>query len=344
MEIVKNFKFHQRKQKESEAVKDFMATLRKLSLHCNFGDYLTTALRNQLVFGLACKRTQARLLESKELDLDKALRIATTMELSEKGTQELQGNSAIINVASVKKNSRIKKNYVKKQEAGGNTTVTPKAQTSKSNNLSINIKIKCYRCGKGHLASKCALNPNIRCNVCGKAGHLQRVCFQGKQSTNQLEEVLNLNTDVSQARAKIRTRLQVNQRTVDFKIDTGAAVSIIDIENARKLFPGLTIHKTDLTLRSFCNKEIKVLGRIVVKVICRSKQNSLDLFLTPGEREPLLGREWFHQLQHISEIAEIYQKCVSFHTVENTRESKVAQLIANYEKGIELENSKIVGL
>ncbi|XP_011869480.1 PREDICTED: uncharacterized protein K02A2.6-like, partial [Vollenhovia emeryi] len=84
---------------------------------------------------------------------------------------------------------------------------------------------------------KCTLNPNVRCNTCGKTGHLQRVCFQGKQGTNQLDEVLNLTTDLRKARAKISTTLQVNQKSLEFEIDTGAAVSVIGIENARRLFP-----------------------------------------------------------------------------------------------------------
>lgn len=66
------------------------SALHKLSIYCNFGDYLKTALRNQLVFGLASKKVQTRLLEKKDLIYEKALKIVTMMELSEKGSASLQ--------------------------------------------------------------------------------------------------------------------------------------------------------------------------------------------------------------------------------------------------------------
>lgn len=52
LEIIENFRFHQRKQVEGKTIQQFVAALHKLSINCNFGDYLQTALRNQFVFGL----------------------------------------------------------------------------------------------------------------------------------------------------------------------------------------------------------------------------------------------------------------------------------------------------
>ncbi|XP_024893068.1 uncharacterized protein K02A2.6-like, partial [Temnothorax curvispinosus] len=82
LEIAENFRFHQRKQKDGESVKDYVAALHKLSARCNFGAYLKTALRNQFVFGLASSRAQSRLLEIKDLTFKKAIQVATSMELS----------------------------------------------------------------------------------------------------------------------------------------------------------------------------------------------------------------------------------------------------------------------
>lgn len=100
LEIAENFKFHQRRQAEGESVQQFAAALHKLSLHCKFGNYLKTALRNQLIFGLSSKKIQTRLLERRELTYEEALQIATTMELSELGATSLQ-NGATGPVAGV---------------------------------------------------------------------------------------------------------------------------------------------------------------------------------------------------------------------------------------------------
>ncbi|XP_078051733.1 uncharacterized protein LOC144477874, partial [Augochlora pura] len=96
LEIAENYRFHLRKQSDGEGVQTYVAALHKLSINYNFGNYLKTALRNQFVFGLASKRAQARLLETKDLDFEKAIQIAASMELSEKDAMQLQ--SGIANV------------------------------------------------------------------------------------------------------------------------------------------------------------------------------------------------------------------------------------------------------
>lgn len=86
LEIAENFRFRQRRQESGESVQQFaVCVLHKLSIHYNFDDYLKTALRNQLVFGLASKKLQTCLLEKKDLIYEEALMIVMTKELSKKG-------------------------------------------------------------------------------------------------------------------------------------------------------------------------------------------------------------------------------------------------------------------
>lgn len=115
LEIAENFRFHQRKQREGEPVKDFVADLQRLSVHCNFGPYLKTALRNQLVFGLSNHRAQSRLLGTKELTFDKAVQVATAMELSEKDSRQLQSGAASIEYIGTKDRKPERKGQQKKK-------------------------------------------------------------------------------------------------------------------------------------------------------------------------------------------------------------------------------------
>ncbi|XP_070510419.1 uncharacterized protein [Cardiocondyla obscurior] len=89
LEIAENYRFHQRKQNEGKTVQQFVAALHKLSINCKFGQYLQMALRNQLVFGLLSKRVQSRLLETKDLTFEKAVEMATAMELTERDVAQL---------------------------------------------------------------------------------------------------------------------------------------------------------------------------------------------------------------------------------------------------------------
>ena len=51
-EIVERFKFHSRNRKEDEGVATYVASLRKLSEHCNYGETLPEMLRDRLVCGI----------------------------------------------------------------------------------------------------------------------------------------------------------------------------------------------------------------------------------------------------------------------------------------------------
>ncbi|XP_065891627.1 uncharacterized protein [Dysidea avara] len=62
IEIAEHFKFFKRAQQEQETLANYQAELRKLAKNCNFGNYLDTALRDQLVCGLSDRKTQRELL------------------------------------------------------------------------------------------------------------------------------------------------------------------------------------------------------------------------------------------------------------------------------------------
>ena len=51
-EIVERFTFHNRRQGDKESVAEFIAGLKKLTEHCNFGDTLNAMLRDRLVCGI----------------------------------------------------------------------------------------------------------------------------------------------------------------------------------------------------------------------------------------------------------------------------------------------------
>ena len=91
--IAERFVFHQQSQGPQETVTEYMAELRRLATHCNFGDFLSQALRNRFVCGLR-DTTQKRLLLERMLELQKALEIAQGMEVADVGAKRLQKQSA----------------------------------------------------------------------------------------------------------------------------------------------------------------------------------------------------------------------------------------------------------
>ncbi|XP_018395382.1 PREDICTED: uncharacterized protein K02A2.6-like [Cyphomyrmex costatus] len=293
LEIAENYRFHQRIQNDGESVQQFVAALHKLSIHCKFGDYLKMALRNQFVFGLSNKKAQARLLERKDLNFDEAVKVAVTMELSEKSSEQMKKSSA----------AAMGVDYLKagKKPHGKNAEKKPKHITKKfssqnSSNLHAknvsNTNVKCFRCGKPHLASKCTLNREIRCHTCGKQGHLSTVCFKGSTPANQLQEILSL--EHKNHRDKFLIKLMVNEKPIEFEVDSGAAVTIVSSSDLVSFFPRATFHRTNLQLVSYCGRVIPCEGYITVNVRYNTMEKELNIYIVNGRRKPLMGREWIH--------------------------------------------------
>lgn len=127
----------------------------RLSINCGFGAYLPTALRNQFVFGLKSERIQSCLLEISDLTLDKASKVAKSMELSAKDAAQLHRPSAAASVNHVQ-------HKVGTGNGGGNNLQNnSNAQQSKTTTAPASSTggkgTRCYRCGSTkHLANKCS--------------------------------------------------------------------------------------------------------------------------------------------------------------------------------------------
>ena len=65
--IVERFHFHKREQAVGETMAEYDAALRKLAVHCEFGNTLLDTLRDRFVCGLRHDAIQRRLLSEKGL-------------------------------------------------------------------------------------------------------------------------------------------------------------------------------------------------------------------------------------------------------------------------------------
>ncbi|XP_070517887.1 uncharacterized protein [Cardiocondyla obscurior] len=268
LEIAENYRFHQRKQNESETVQQFVAALHKLSINCKFGQYLQTALRNQLVFGLLSKRVQSRLLETKDLIFEKAVEMAADMELTERDVAQLQ--SSPVNLSTVnQKPSWKKKTSTSRTKVFPRNPLTDKNRSGMRSSFAITSgsNIFCFRCGSQHLATNYALDRNITCRACGIKGHLQKVCKRkSRASTKELAEVLVARAEHSQFREKYYCTVRLEEKKARFEIDSGAAVTVVIKAFAKQFCSGKRIEKSDLQLVTFCKTTIPVIGYVKVLV------------------------------------------------------------------------------
>ena len=84
--IVYRCKFNSRFRQQGETIQQYVAELRNLSEHCEFGEILEKMLRDRLVCGVNDERIQRRLLAESQLEFKKTMELATAMETADKNT------------------------------------------------------------------------------------------------------------------------------------------------------------------------------------------------------------------------------------------------------------------
>ena len=278
--IAEHFKFHQRNQREGESVAQYIAELRKLSTHCEFQDHLDQAIRDRLVCGLSSEAIQKRLLSEKNLTLAAAQEIALGMEAAAKEATELQVSSK---------------------------------SSLEINKITVDTAKPCFRFArKGHTPENCYFKTQ-KCRNCGKQGHTYKACRTPPRGSSQPvgrnpykedqpksqnyvgeseDQPFGLFIVKDKANSSILVDLSIDGTPITMTLDTGASVSIISEKTHQTRLPNLQLSSSELLLRTYTGKPIKICGQTQVSVTYKDQQYNLQLVVVEGNGPPLLGRDW----------------------------------------------------
>lgn len=312
--ILERFNFKQCKQRDGEDIKKFVENLKKVSIHCKFGSSQMESMRDQFVWGLATEMLQKRLLREKELTFDKAVELAITFEIANKGTVGWRDDSQV-------DTERV--NYVNNNNNNKRST-NSNGRSSTKKNVS---NLKCFCCGKSnHYSSDCRYK-FLSCNICQKRGHLQSVCklkddfnkkinnkehfkkgdndeVRLKSKQNYLEEcdlsgdfdnLYSIKDTVNERVNFVKPYeiiLNVEKKDIKFEIDTGSPVTAFSKEFFVNVGFECKLEKTNRKFQSYSGEPIIPIGKIYVNVEFDNECKTLELFIFPGEGLPIIGRDW----------------------------------------------------
>ena len=292
--IAERFRFHKRNQQEGESVSQYVAVIKQLAEHCDFGTHLLDALRDRLVCGLNTEAIQKRLLTETALTWKKAVEIAVAMETVAKETHQLS-NALKINALSLTSQQRY----------------------------------KCVRCGKtNHKEADCYYKDQT-CHSCGKEGHISRMCrnkehgnkerkvkqkvFTKKKksgvyhmdakemsssegSTTDAELTLNMVAQKGNL-SHMCVKPKIEGKTIQMELDTGAAVSLISKELYDMQLCHVPLRQTNTILKTYTGELISPEGVIKVLVKMNKQKAKLPLYVVKGASPPLFGREWLRRIR-----------------------------------------------
>ena len=237
LEVAETYRFHHDHtvQTETESVAEYANKLKRLAVNCNFGPYLTRALRDQFVGGVRSQTTKKKLL-SEDRTFDQALKVAQADELAEKESKLLQGNSDTSSAGILPVNAVHKKSF-SAQESQRQTD--PKSKMGGK---------QCFRCGSPqHLADKCS-HVESTCNYCGKPGHLAKACFKktkefgGNNTTHQVIASCTVymksvkysgNSSITPPLYKLTVTTE--DQEVPMEVDTGSSVTLLSSADFTKI-------------------------------------------------------------------------------------------------------------
>ncbi|GFW26713.1 uncharacterized protein K02A2.6 [Trichonephila clavipes] len=126
---------------------------------------------------------------------------------------------------------------------------------------------------------------NTQCRNCLKNGQLAKVCRSKRNETvKQIEscsETVSVNSVKSprHARDKILLEIFVERNKCLFELDTGSAISCMNVNEFKKLCPDVDIKPTKLLLRNVDNSMITSAGQAVVQIQYKDQIHAKIIYL-----------------------------------------------------------------
>lgn len=312
-----SIRFRQITQRTEETIATFTLRLRQGAAHCEYGEFLDRMLIEQLLHGLESREMCDEIIAKKPSTFAEACNIANALEATHKITNAVKNSGSSVQEATNKLGyvpPKIKRNKETCQRSSSRRMRQQRNQRATSNQRVPNEQKTgrpCNGCGGQHNRNKCRFRDAV-CNVCGKKGHLARVCRSTESPIENTEpraiaslqptECIDTMRSIDKVNSTRKYLIDVNidNKVLQMEIDSGAPCGIVSVYTLRSIKPKFSLNKMDRQFVSYTGHRIPCIGRIPVNVTIGQTTQKLDLFVVKGRFDSLLGREWISQF--VSEI------------------------------------------
>ena len=188
----------------------------------------------------------------------------------------------------------------------------PSAQSNQP--PSQRAKKSCGRCGRPgpHSQAQCPAREST-CHKCSKLGHFKSVCRSAPKrssvrtvetdSTNFLGTIYSSNVSAVETNKWTKT-LNLNQRDILFKIDTGADVTVIP-ESYYESKHDVPLQSAEHSLTGAGQQPLEVQGQFMGHLRYNNLETEQKIFVIQGLSRPLLGRPAIEALAIVSVVEPI---------------------------------------
>jgi hypothetical protein len=267
------YMFNSRMQENGERFDIFLGDVRRLARSCAFGGVEDSIIRDRLVVGIRDDATRRKLLQLRDLTLNKAIDLCRASEAAGQQLKAMAGPDEVQAVNSTHSSgvaSRGQRDNRSEYRGGGGE----RDQRAKGHGHSGDSKSahRCKFCNRSHVMKKESCPAfGKTCNVCSGKNHFpaSSVCKKAKQEVCRLydddEELMTVGVDPSEPRWF--TRLLIHgRRDVRFLIDCGATVSMLPVADVRALGCICDVRPSSNKLRMFDRSALKTSGIVTLTV------------------------------------------------------------------------------
>lgn len=295
---VESYKFNVRVQGPSETFDNFVADLRKLSASCEFGSLRDRLIMDKIVQGVYDQQLKTSLLREQSLTLEKAINMGRAAEQTKDQMKTMNSEVEINAVQRNKNPSKYQPNKAStlgKKKGGENKAAT----TQKTENS--DYKKSCGRCGYEH-GKVCPAIGQV-CLKCGKKDHFAKMCRIKK--VNEVVEEEDIDFHIGSIENESRDNsldwfedleVGLEGKSVKFKIDTGAQVNVLSLEQIKKLGLVEKMSESNVWLRSYTGGRIPVIGKCVIECKNVNKIKKLEFQIIESNNTPILGLKGIKEL------------------------------------------------
>ena len=294
--------FHQRQQKDSESVEEYVRALYELAKYADFADKDNT-IRDRLVLGARDRELSEKLQLESDLTLEKAITLARQNETVK--AQLLAQRGASASADAVKRSSGRGRGRAGSSRGGRGAGASGQA----SNQRQDSVVKDCKYCGRTHARQKCPAYGK-ECRACSKKNHFAAVCRQKAKTGKHVNEIEEEEDEAflfsveSELQETWRTDVKIAGIQTTFKIDTGADVSIMTTSTYNKLKPRPELEKSGITLRS-PGGIVQCLGKTQLDFEVKGSSYPVTVYVT-NSQDNLLSREAATRMNLVARIDNVF--------------------------------------
>ncbi|CAH0717253.1 unnamed protein product, partial [Brenthis ino] len=364
--LFERHKFFKTLRIDGQTIDNYVTGLRTIGANCEFGDQLESLIRDQIVLHLTDQGLQERILRESELGLLKVVEFVKASETTKEQVRLIQEKS--VEVHGLRRGNN-KSNFNTANDEGrklNNHFSLKYGNHSGVNSTNNAVDYQCRKCGNKHRANNCPAYGKY-CNLCNKPNHFALACFKNKknislvkqnkyESEQDYADSLIDSCELVESSRKIckinllqwSQKLIINNKELEFKLDTGAEINVMPISCLFKLGVNADniCNNRQIILEVFGGNRLKSSGVIKLKCSANNARNCQLSFVVVDDAnnnkiKPLLGLDGCVKLNLIKRINDL--------TVDNQKKMEILKrnedifngtgLIKNYECHIKVDKS-----